>query len=559
MSSSQINSRSNIAIGFLRSVGFDHGRPIADGIPYLSRKEEQELRLLWAQRDHERAALTDMLPKNEDAPLILHARTAIQRWQGQDPKTREHFLNIPDTSQGAIKAVGIPEMLNRYQIRLIHQIIRNEYPNCKTAGKGHFIQITMLDTEREVSEKAEEARLRDRDIARATGLRWVIEALCGSDITKIPAHHLRSIFPVNDQSDHKENPALKSFLDNLQAELATRRRILAGHNCFGDLIFLYECFIGDLPDSVLDLPVAIRPLFPAVVDTKFLASFGPGWHNTGLAEVEVALKAEDKPVTEIPAEFSRYSGGNRYHEAGYDSLITAQIVIKLSAKLERGGKYPTYKEKELVCREDTESEQYLTATESNTDTEPEMTFTSALLGALASPLTAVHSFFQSDLASTGDQFTSDSGTTHGDSPISESVKTPTQASNGHVLAVKKKPIDWSRSAEVDKVKAAFSRTSIGDVLVEDGRSPPISSIGDGRGRSHSPVSDLMVWSDQEDEEEPTEQDLGKQDQGQLVADDGATSVPEPEMMPRWDGARGFWKIFGNRLQVNGAEEGVCEL
>jgi hypothetical protein len=36
-------------------------------------------------------------------------------------------------------------------------------------------------------------------------------------------------------------------------------------------------------------------------------------------------------------------------------------------------------------------------------------------------------------------------------------------------------------------------------------------------------------------------------------------VKKRELIPRWEGGRGFWQYFGNKLQVNSAEEGICYL
>ncbi|KAI5283739.1 hypothetical protein KEM52_003253, partial [Ascosphaera acerosa] len=58
----------------------------------------------------------------------------------------------------------------------------------------------------------------------------------------------------------------------ITAKLTAARPTLIGHNLFTDLVYLYACFIGPLPESVDDFRHEIHTLFPRVIDTKFLAT-----------------------------------------------------------------------------------------------------------------------------------------------------------------------------------------------------------------------------------------------------------------------------------------------
>jgi poly(A)-specific ribonuclease len=148
------------AVDFLLRNGFHFDRPYTYGVPYLSRKDEVDINAAWIATDKQKAALTDMPIKDEDTVLINYVRASVEKWQKQPALTRESYLNIPDTSDGGVRYTPASQILNRYQIRLVHQIVRNEYPVLKTTGKGHFIQITPFDDARDMNEAGTLSRTR---------------------------------------------------------------------------------------------------------------------------------------------------------------------------------------------------------------------------------------------------------------------------------------------------------------------------------------------------------------------------------------------------------------
>lgn len=87
---------------------------------------------------------------------------------------------------------------------------------------------------------------------------------------------------------------------------------------------------------------AIHDLFPKIIDTKYLATFAEGDLNASPTLQDIAQGLSNQPLPEIIThpEHSKYQNIEAFHEAGYDSLLTATIMIKLAAKLgvERGEK-----------------------------------------------------------------------------------------------------------------------------------------------------------------------------------------------------------------------------
>lgn len=68
--------------------------------------------------------------------------------------------------------------------------------------------------------------------------------------------------------------ALETELAAVTKKLKEKQHVIVGHNLFTDLCFLYKTFIGTLPAGVGDFQKQVNSLFPTVVDTKFLATYG---------------------------------------------------------------------------------------------------------------------------------------------------------------------------------------------------------------------------------------------------------------------------------------------
>lgn len=155
------------------------------------------------------------------------------------------------------------------QKRLVHQIICKDYPNLKSRGERTFVQIRFKDLEME--KQSSEARLAQARAAlvKEVGFRWIIEALVGGDLSGLTERVFAPLVPM------KQPPGftLEKLADRLQRKLKENRPILVGHNCLTDLIYIYRCFIGPLPDTVEEFQIAINELFPMLVDTKYMATY----------------------------------------------------------------------------------------------------------------------------------------------------------------------------------------------------------------------------------------------------------------------------------------------
>lgn len=531
------------AISFLRDHGFRFDLPITHGVPYLSRKEETEARTNMRSADAVNAALPNMPTKNEDLPLLAHIREVVTKWQSKPKDRQDEYLNIPYEANDP----AIPQTLNRYQIRLTHQTVRNEFPGLKTHGMGHFVQITNPTSEQLESQQSILERQHEREISQAIGFRWLLEAIMGRDVSNMPDEYFVSGETLDGNISMTHKPT-RDDLFKLQEKLKARRKIIVGHNCFTDLINLYKCFIGDLPEKVQDFQDSVHTLFPGVIDTKHIASFGgKAYGDTSLPNVHAKTSKELLPSIEIDPVFERYDYSEILHEAGYDSMLTAKILIKLSAQMQRDHKF---KDEDTHAgsagpRFDSE-EGYVTAPESLSDGgEQPKSVTQTISNAITSPVTAMRNLLISD-SSHNVEPNSDGIFSNRvqDGSVASSTESSSDAASS-VVVVKQIQLSSKSSMEVKKVKSQFSSTSIYNSLKVDGAGSD----------SDDAKSDLLVWSDNEERKKAKKEK--KRTKKIAQKDRMENMVEKGELMPPW--GRRFWDLFGNKLQVNGTLENVCYL
>jgi len=564
-------SMSSGAISFLHKNGFDFGRQMTHGVPYLSVQEEQRARdkmTADSRRD-------DMVLKEDDHILVRHIRDSIARWQAQPKERQEDYLNIPHGQPS-----GIPDELNGYQRRLVHQIVQNEFPAMKTQGMGHFIQITNPTSAQQASQKTLEAEYRERDLARAIGFRWIIDGIMGRDLSKLPDDYLLPALPRTVSAAEGEKP-VKAFLGDLNSKLRSRRKVLVGHNCMTDIMFLYKMAIGELPEKLEDFKDKIHDMFPAIIDTKFLSScFSEKHGRLDLGSVAQELELEEGgPDIYTSGEFDRYTNSAWLHEAGYDSYITAIVAIRMASKLQREGssrKHDHDRQQQDVAKAAAVSSSlpdfgvtdgYVTAAESMDDLSEVSSAGQSNTIRSQSPnppvtvtATATRSSFGSPASSSEPATTRSSGHLKNDSITSatsdSNLTSPSPATRSSVVAIKSRPkppspprpsstspsptpsnpVNWKDESAVSALRSAFSSTTIWDKL-------------SGTGPSTSDMPGEQQPQLQPQPPTPVSAVSAKMDK----------MVQEGKMMPRWDKEGAFWDVYGNKLQLNGTVEGVLKI
>ncbi|KAL5045516.1 hypothetical protein BDW71DRAFT_198248 [Aspergillus fruticulosus] len=328
------------AVEFLLEHKFNMDALYRTGVTYVSREEEARSVSKAEERRKTAPALTSMDVKETDYESLAFlglVRKLIDEWLALGDK-RDNYLNIPPpsrrTESQTLKAM--PSSLNRFQKRLVHQLVEVEYPGFVTIGRPEFIQIVDYDEEREIAVQDKRVQWYQERARQQTGFRWIAEALAGGDLTHLSINYFRGV--RGNTAPTQQGETLQEFVDGFKARLKAHRPILVGHNLFTDLVYFFRCFFGPLPDCVEDFRSMVHKHFPVLIDTKYLATHDCGSINpiSSLQEINDSLLRIPKPQMSIHPHFARYEIEKIDHEAGYDSLLTAQIFIKLSAQLGGG-------------------------------------------------------------------------------------------------------------------------------------------------------------------------------------------------------------------------------
>ncbi|KAE8154730.1 ribonuclease H-like domain-containing protein [Aspergillus avenaceus] len=322
------------AVQFLLENKFSMKSLYTDGVSYLSRDEETRALARINEKPSTRKVLDVKETEHESLAFLGLIRRLIDDWLalGED---RNCYLNIPPPKSpiASPEAKALPSVLNSYQKRLIHQLIEVEYPSLVTVSRASFIQIIYYNEQRENAARVMEIKRLQERTRKQRGFMWIIEALTGGDLTDLDPYCFTTI--LSDSMTIGPQPSLREFSEKMKQRLQSHRPVLVGHNIFIDLVYLCRCFIGALPDKVEDFQTMVKGLFPMVMDTKFLATHDCGsiTPKSSLSDINDSLLDIETPKTCIHDEHSKYGAENFAHEAGYDSLLTAQVFVKLSAQL----------------------------------------------------------------------------------------------------------------------------------------------------------------------------------------------------------------------------------
>lgn len=328
------------AVEFLLGVDFNFHTPLQWGVHYLSRDEATlALKRAKDRSDRDRDDYTDMQIKDDDVRaqrLIALTRQSILAWSSEYEHASEQLFLGPQQLYEGDRAHM--DDISRYDKRLVHQIVRNEFPQFLTATRKGGICILTSDDEREKAHKEKKLREVAQRVHAQTGFRWIMEAIAGSDLRNIDTKFFIPSTAPEDAAAAPDMQDLHSRLQRARALLEKRPTPLVGHNMFLDLVYIYRTFFGALPATVEGFQAAVHRLFPLTIDTKYLATCDEKSSDSrsasSLEQIAQRLDKQELPSIRVHEEHDKYEAREAFHEAGFDSLLTAKVAIRLSAKLE---------------------------------------------------------------------------------------------------------------------------------------------------------------------------------------------------------------------------------
>ncbi|XP_060116788.1 poly(A)-specific ribonuclease PARN isoform X1 [Heteronotia binoei] len=256
------------SIDFLANQGFDFNKVFHNGIPYLNREEERQLR---EQYDEKRSQAN-----------------GVGTLSYVSPNATKHPVTIPEDQKEFIENVveRIEELLQKeestslelepctgFQRKLIYQMLSWKYPKgihvetLETEKKERYITVSKVDEEeRKRREQVKQAKEQE-ELNDAVGFSQVIHAIASSG------------------------------------------KLVVGHNMLLDVMHTIHQFYCPLPEELSEFKELTTCVFPRLLDTKLMASTPPFKEiisNTSLAELRSALK--DKHFSPPKLDVSHSAG-----------------------------------------------------------------------------------------------------------------------------------------------------------------------------------------------------------------------------------------------------------
>lgn len=232
-------------------------------------------------------------------------------------KVREKLQGIAD---GKVAETSF-DKVNPFQRKLIYELIEREFNN-KVSTSVRAIEnnrkALVVQTKRSAEEemKMEMARQKDDEahIAEVVGLRLLLK------------------------------------------EISASKKLIVGHNCLLDLMYLVSQCFEDLPADYNDFKTLVHRLFPNIIDTKFMGTsekFKEMFPSTVLNQLHQRLSESpfEKMEVEFEDPYHTYSFEfPKEHEAGYDSYLTGYclLVFLKYLKVPLSDKFEPSKCKELI-------------------------------------------------------------------------------------------------------------------------------------------------------------------------------------------------------------------
>ncbi|AFZ79631.1 hypothetical protein BEWA_024800 [Theileria equi strain WA] len=311
-------------ISFLKDNNFDFNSWIRNGVLHLKPHEEQEKKKVIEERLKELQQMLEMSKSNtKSKPSVKPVKFNMSTIPDENDRNTaisvmnkiEEWIDSDD-----IKPLEIP-MESAFQRLLMHTIIGQQYPQIfsHSTRRGNDKALCIYKSEYELyNEQILQLKSEMASVDEEVGLRLLLDAI------------------------------------------SANKKIIVGHNCFYDILHIYQTFYKDLPESVQEFKDAWISKHPHTFDTKYIAESQDIFSNNTsttlkglfdhLCATEVGKSVEfvikplpnttwNVPTTLYPLISKRYLNtcgdlindinvdSVAMHDAGYDSFMTSIVFI----------------------------------------------------------------------------------------------------------------------------------------------------------------------------------------------------------------------------------------
>ncbi|XP_003726420.1 pre-piRNA 3'-exonuclease trimmer [Strongylocentrotus purpuratus] len=271
------------SIEFLCKHNFNFNKLFYEGVSYLTRDEEEELRSQAQTKPVQ-------LARYMDEDLQKEAISTISEW-------------LSEAHAGDELTVGQYEELDGLLLQLV---IQDSFPllnTCFDATTTRQMKVRVMATENKEGLEEDQVKLGHRVVDKLLGFTAVFRALVES------------------------------------------KKPIIGHNLLTDLMLFFQKFHNPLPRSYSTFKVQLNELFPKIYDTKYLSfemrrnliDAGLPVQNTSLGSLLDNLSTKEgilivlhSPHIVHGSGFDKYVNGGTLHEAGYDAYAAGYVFLRLA-------------------------------------------------------------------------------------------------------------------------------------------------------------------------------------------------------------------------------------
>jgi len=283
------------SIDFLIQQGFDFNKLFKEGVSYILPSELEKLKEGLTERQENKRRLSQV-DHTENLKVLV-------------PEEQEEWLKEQMAAIGQFLKTEGQEIFqmakcNGFQRRLVYQTAREQFPDTSlssvTNEKGdRIIQVVKADKDQQARIALESDQAEMDNLEKNLGFTRVIQKITESG------------------------------------------KLVVGHNMLLDVAYTLNQFAAPLPTDYLEFKELAASALPMVMDTKLMANTAPLKQEIVNSSLEELLRTASLPpyeMPEVPAQEGSHGYSNqseRYHEAGYDALITGRCFLSLCQRLGR--------------------------------------------------------------------------------------------------------------------------------------------------------------------------------------------------------------------------------
>lgn len=295
---------STTTLQFLKDNNFDFNTWIHYGVEHLTPSEERERKFSIEQRI---AELNNMTSNDCQAPSAQPVPFDLSTLTPEDRHVAEKTIDkINQWMCGSNNDPLEIEMENAFQRLLMHTIIGQQFPQVysHSTRRGDEKVICIYKSKGELY----------------TEQRAMLEA----ELAKV-----------------EQDIGVRSLLD----EIARNNKVVVGHNCFYDLLHIYQTFYDELPNSAEEFKRRWTERFQNTLDTKYISEFhdavaAPHYSSTLKGLFDYMCHVESANAKRLSFEVQPLHGTSWQLPSAFLPLLASQNSAKENKDVDCEGDIP---------------------------------------------------------------------------------------------------------------------------------------------------------------------------------------------------------------------------